>query len=65
MGEASYMEILESACGKEKVDKALIPLDKYVEKWPENLVGSDCMVSQASLNFVACSNINYELALLD
>ena len=46
MGEASYMEILQSACGKDKVDKALVPLDKYVEKWPENLVSSDCMVSR-------------------
>ena len=43
------MEILESACGKDKVDKALVPLDSYVEKWPENLVSRDCMVSQSCL----------------
>lgn len=44
VGERSYMEILENSCGKEEVEKARIPLDSYVENWPQNLVGRDQMV---------------------
>ena len=44
LGEPSYMEILESTCGKEEVAKARLHMDDYVENWPQQVVGRDRMV---------------------
>lgn len=50
MGEKTYMEILEGVLGKEEIDKTSIPLDLYMENWPENLVGKTCAVCRLTIH---------------
>lgn len=43
LGAPTYMELLQKEYGKEKIAKATIPLDSYVDTWPATLVPEEAV----------------------